>query len=227
LIRSWNVYHGRTHPPGRRAHLSDAIRLVTADSPDVVCLQEVPAWGLTNLAAWSGMQSFVAITKRAPLGSRVGQVVTDTHHRILRSAVSGQGNAILVSVPLAAEEIGAIRISGRAGEPRICHAVRLVSGVVVANLHASARGLIVIEPELARALEWLNERVAPDEPLVLAGDFNTRPDLPGFSPPGPGIDHVLVRGAEAGPLLVWPEERRRQNGRLLSDHAPVELEIEE
>jgi endonuclease/exonuclease/phosphatase family metal-dependent hydrolase len=102
-----------------------------------------------------------------------------------------------------------------------------VSGVVVANLHASARGLIVIEPELARALEWLNERVAPDEPLVLAGDFNTRPDLPGFSPPGPGIDHVLVRGAEAGPLLVWPEERRRQNGRLLSDHAPVELEIEE
>jgi endonuclease/exonuclease/phosphatase family metal-dependent hydrolase len=227
LIRSWNVYHGRTYPPGRRAHLSEAVVLVTADSPDVVCLQEVPAWGLANLTAWSGMQAFAAITKRAPLGARFGQVLTDTHHRVLRSAVSGQGNAILVSPPLAAEDLGAIRISGSTGEPRMCQAVRLASAIVVANLHASAYGSAAVEPEIVRALEWLNECAAPEEPLVLAGDFNTRPELPGFSPPGPGIDHVLVRGAEAGPLRVWPEERRRQNGRLLSDHAPVELEIEQ
>ena len=59
---------------------------------------------------------------------------------------------------------------------------------------------------------------------LLAGDFNFTPDLRhlGFTGDGPGIDHVLVRGAEAGPLVVWPDQRRRLNGMLLSDHAPVE-----
>jgi len=48
----------------------------------------------------------------------------------------------------------------------------------------------------------------------------------GFSAPaGKGIDHVLVRGAQAGPEETWPRERRRVGGRLLSDHAPVEVRI--
>ena len=51
------------------------------------------------------------------------------------------------------------------------------------------------------------------------------PDLHGFSAPGPGIDHVLVRGARSTPLVVWPEERRVQNGIVLSDHPPVELRL--
>src|SRR5205814_7724800 len=46
LIRSWNVYHGRSHPPGRRAYLEAAVRLATADRPDVLCLQELPLWSL-------------------------------------------------------------------------------------------------------------------------------------------------------------------------------------
>jgi hypothetical protein len=38
---------------------------------------------------------------------------------------------------------------------------------------------------------------------------------------------VLVRGAAVSPLRVWPEERRRRaDGRLLSDHAPVEVEVD-
>ena len=36
---------------------------------------------------------------------------------------------------------------------------------------------------------------------------------------------IFVRGAEATPLQVWPEERRSQNGVVLSDHAPVELTV--
>jgi endonuclease/exonuclease/phosphatase family metal-dependent hydrolase len=48
----------------------------------------------------------------------------------------------------------------------------------------------------------------------------------GFSEPGPGIDHILVRGATAGTLRRWPDEQRQHGDRLLSDHAPVELEIE-
>jgi endonuclease/exonuclease/phosphatase family metal-dependent hydrolase len=72
--------------------------------------------------------------------------------------------------------------------------------------------------------------------VVLAGDFNVTAarstvlrDLAdgewGFSAPGPGIDHILVRGASTTPVHRWPDERRLHNGRLLSDHAPVELEI--
>ena len=40
-----------------------------------------------------------------------------------------------------------------------------------------------------------------DEPVVLAGDYNVTPDLGhhGFSEGGPAIDHILVRGGNAGP----------------------------
>ena len=65
---------------------------------------------------------------------------------------------------------------------------------------------------------------------MLAGDFNLRaehlPELEGWSARGPGIDHVLVRGLGASPVLVWPRERRLHNGLVLSDHAPVEARIE-
>ena len=73
--------------------------------------------------------------------------------------------------------------------------------------------------------------------LVLAGDFNvirehsttlellTGPEW-GFSRPISGIDQILVRGATAGHVKRWPDERRRLEGRLLSDHAPLEVAIE-
>ena len=40
-----------------------------------------------------------------------------------------------------------------------------------------------------------------------------------------GIDHILVRGLDASPPVRWPDERRLHEGRLLSDHAPVEREV--
>ena len=71
---------------------------------------------------------------------------------------------------------------------------------------------------------------------MLAGDFNVTPRSAtlqslstgewGFSEPGPGIDHILVRGAPATPLRRWPDEQRAHDDRLLSDHAPVELDVE-
>jgi endonuclease/exonuclease/phosphatase family metal-dependent hydrolase len=94
---------------------------------------------------------------------------------------------------------------------------------VLANLHASHSARPAQE-QVEDAVEHLLELVRPDEPVVLAGDFNFTPDLRhhGFTGEGPRIDHVLVRGAGAGPLVVWPDERRRLHGMLLSDHAPVE-----
>ena len=85
---------------------------------------------------------------------------------------------------------------------------------------------------------WFADSIArPDEPLILAGDFNLHPDTEalesltgpewGFSAAGPGIDHILVRGAQVSEPRVWPADRRRRaDGTLLSDHAPVEVEIE-
>jgi endonuclease/exonuclease/phosphatase family metal-dependent hydrolase len=62
---------------------------------------------------------------------------------------------------------------------------------------------------------------------VLAGDFNVGdPGLDGYTCPLEGIDHVLTRGADGMRVVVWPRERRKQNGIVLSDHPIVEAELE-
>jgi endonuclease/exonuclease/phosphatase family metal-dependent hydrolase len=67
---------------------------------------------------------------------------------------------------------------------------------------------------------------------VIAGDLNVdtaRSEvfgrLAGFSAPGPGVDHVLVRGAGVVDYERWPRDRRRFGDRVLSDHAPVEARV--
>ena len=105
LVRSWNLFHGNTFPPGRRAFLREMIALVTADRPDVVCLQEVPGWALGRLGAWAGMVEVPAITKRPSVGrvgihASVGRGLTAPHHGLIRSAFAGQGNSILVASDL-------------------------------------------------------------------------------------------------------------------------------
>jgi hypothetical protein len=38
---------------------------------------------------------------------------------------------------------------------------------------------------------------------------------------------MLVRGAPVGPVRRWPDDQRRHDDdHLLSDHAPVEVEIQ-
>ena len=46
-----------------------------------------------------------------------------------------------------------------------------------------------------------------------------------WSAAGPLIDHVLVRGAEISAVRAWPDDERRYDGKLLSDHAPVEVDL--
>ena len=230
LVRSWNVYHGMTSPRDRRSHLAEAVRLVTADEPDVVCLQEVPLWGCPKLAEWSGMSAFAKSARAVWFPPRLGGWITRLNQGALRSAVSGQANAILLLPSLSALEHRSQVISDGRGERRICHAVR-IDGMVIANLHASCVDDCVENgaAEILRALAFAETLVKPGDALILAGDFNLLPDelpaLPGFSSAGPLIDHILVRGAKATPLEVWPEERRRTASGLLSDHAPVELEV--
>ena len=230
LVRSWNLFHGNTLPPGRRSRLEEMVRLAVADRPDVLCLQEVPLWSLPKLTRWSGMTERHVVAQGARLGAWLGGMITRLNNGFFRSALSGQANAILLLPDLEPLEHRSLRIDERRREPRYCHAVKL-EGLVVGNLHATNdfRRPQVPCAEIVRAEAFLTE-LAEGLPCVLAGDFNVRAEhlheLPGWSALGPGIDHVLVRGLTASPLITWPLERRRVTGAVLSDHAPVEVTIE-
>jgi endonuclease/exonuclease/phosphatase family metal-dependent hydrolase len=255
LIRSWNLFHGNTWPPQRHAFLDEMIALATADDPDVVCFQEVPAWALERFTVGD-------VAARPMFGAIAGRALTAPHHGVIRSAFSGQGNAIWVSPRLRVRSHDVLTLNSRrfrarvtealdlplrtqlawAKERRIVQAVRMSSAdhghLLVANTHCTsfADEPRIAEAELTRAA-WFADSVArPDDILVLAGDFNVTPDTPalhalaepewGLSAAGPRIDHILVRGAAVTPLRVWDDKRRRRaDGSLLSDHAPVELEI--
>jgi endonuclease/exonuclease/phosphatase family metal-dependent hydrolase len=234
LVRSWNLYHGRTHPPTPKLYLEQMVRLVTADAPDLVALQEVPLWAVRRLEAWSGMQAWWAMTMPALLGP-LARRVTDADPQRFRSSLTGQANALLVNPHFEAARHRRIVLNpelSRAGRllgshQRVCHSLEVEAGperLLAANLHASNDpDPNLVGAEIDRAASFLSGI----EPVVLCGDFNVaRHSVPGFSEPIDGIDQVLVRGLELerGPER-WPEERRRTNGIVLSDHAPVEAVI--
>src|SRR5919197_2466004 len=127
-----------------------------------------------------------------------------------------------------------------AKERRVCHAVRAEADdrfLTVANTHCSSvPDRRCQDRELMRAAVFADSFAEPGDVLVLAGDFNvirehsqTLAQLSGpewgFTKPISWIDQVLVRGAPSEPAKRWPEERRRLQGKLLSDHAPVEVTI--
>jgi len=249
-------------PPERRDFLEQMVRLAVADGPDVVCLQEVPVWALARLEGWSGMTAVGAVAAPPRLGplrwpAELGHAVTELNHGLLRSAVTGQANAILVAPRhrvLDAETAvlnprGFRRAQARwlgldvvarlvwAKERRVCQAVRVAFAdgptALVGNLHATgyAGDERIADAEVRRAAAFVEGLAGPDEPIVLCGDLNIVParsrtlhDLvvEGFSEPAPGIDQVMARGLPVSRPEPWPEERRRLDGRLLSDHAPVE-----
>ena len=259
LVRSWNLFHGNSVPPRRRAFLDEMVELASADDPDVICLQEVPAWALGrftvgDVAARPALGPF-------PSTAGVGRRVTGLNTGLLRSAFSGQGNAMLVAPRLRvlsrdrltlnprrfrdaqARRLGlgiVARLAWRK-ERRVVQAVRLEASdgrtYLVANMHCTGfPDRRLAQAELLRAAWFATSTALPEDVVVLAGDFNVTAAAPavrelmspswGFAGAAPGIDHVLVRGAPVGEVRRWPTERRRIDGHLLSDHAPVEVEIE-
>jgi endonuclease/exonuclease/phosphatase family metal-dependent hydrolase len=202
--------------------------VVTEDEPDVVCLQELPLWGLSRLERWSGMQVFPAVARRPRVPGRLGVWLTRLHHGFFRSAFVGQANAILVARSYETENLGTRRISDPGHEPRVVQAVRVGERFVVANLHASTTAAAALV-EVDRALEFAEAHAGEDDVVILVGDFNvTEFHLPGYTEPsGDGIDHILVRGAPVSNAVTWPAERRTRDGRVLSDHAPVEAVVGE
>ena len=212
LVRTWNLFHGKPSPPGRHAFLRQMIELVTLDRPDVVCLQELPVWALFQLESWSGMHATTAVARRALLPAGA-QTVTALHHGLFRSAFTGEGGAILTRA--AVRDLGE-QVVGDSGLRRIAHAVDL-DGVTVVNFHIDGD-----RAQFDRVVALARER------SILAGDANlVAPAADGFSAPLAGsIDQILVRGLELreGPA-AWPLERRIVDGRVLSDHPPVEAVV--
>lgn len=224
LVRSWNLFHGNTLPPTRRSHLSEMVKLAVADAPDVVCLQEVPVWALPRLEEWSGLRAFPAVARRGLQPAGLAGWITRLDNGLLRSAITGQANAILVARALDVADLGHVQISRPGRERRVCQAVKLAETVVV-NLHASTDLSAAVE-EIESARAFAAGQAAPGDAVVLVGDFNlVEHSVHGYSAPGPGIDHILVRGIDTRPLEVWPVERRVQDGHVLSDHAPVEVTL--
>jgi Endonuclease/Exonuclease/phosphatase family len=179
------------------------VRLAAADRPYAICLQEVPAWALSHLAGWSGMRAFGEVAQRPRLGplpipAEVGRVVTSLHHGLLRSAVAGQANAILLTPE--AEVLGQDRLVlnsrdfrttqsrwlrlplvarlGWAKERRIVQVVRArlpdERTLLVANLHTTSypADQRLADAELLRAAVFADGVAQPGDVVVLAGDFN-------------------------------------------------------
>ncbi len=127
-------------------------------------------------------------------------------------------------------------------ERRVCQVLRLRSEngtLVLANLHATSfrSDKRLADVELLRAATFVDGWAGPAEPVLLCGDFNLSmrnsrvlPQLLeaewGFEGATPtGIDHILVRGVSAESPVRWAKERRVVEGRVLSDHAPVERRL--
>jgi endonuclease/exonuclease/phosphatase family metal-dependent hydrolase len=244
------------------------IRLAVADRPDVVCLQELPAWSHVHLPNWSAMQAYNDVAQMPHLGplpipASLGRRLTALHNGLLRSAVAGQANAILLSPDAEVLSRDRLVLNSRdfretqsrwlslplvarlawAKERRILQVLRARfpdgATLLVANLHATSypADQRLADAELLRAAVFADGLAEPGDVVVLAGDFNvpagrsaTQAELAGpqwgFSEPArEGIDQIMVRGASVEGITRWPRDRRRIDGRVLSDHAPVEVRL--
>ena len=223
-------------------------------------------WGIRRLAGWTGMTVVGDVAQQPRLGpfpstAEIGRLVTDLNHALLRSAFTGQANAVLLSPRLRVLDhrdvalnaysyrraqarrlrLGLVNRLAWGKERKTCQALRVQRDegtFILANMHVTgSTDKRIPDAELLRAAVFVDGMARPDEPVVLAGDFNlslrnskTLPALLhdewGFTGATEiGIDHVLVRGLDAGKPKRWPRERRAWNGRVLADHAPVDREI--
>jgi endonuclease/exonuclease/phosphatase family metal-dependent hydrolase len=198
LLRSWNLYHGNTLPPRRHRYVEQMVRLICADDPVLVCLQEVPPFALPHLERWAGRTAVGVVAMRPRIPGPLGVKLTDLHPGFVRSGVEGQANAMLFAPGIEvlhhevvtlnprrfrSREAGRLGLSWRARlawalERRICEVirVRLTDGreVLAANLHATSyrTDKRLADAELLRAATHVNALAHPGDPVVLGGDFN-------------------------------------------------------
>jgi endonuclease/exonuclease/phosphatase family metal-dependent hydrolase len=262
-VLSWNLYHGRDFPPDpalftarsrllrvternathvqvNRPLLDEFAEVLNGLEWDVALLQEAPPRWFRELARRTGSSGAGVLTARnvcPPVQKALANWNPD-----LIASWEGGSNQILVRGPARLAGHRSMTLASRPERRRMHWArVELPGGehVGVANLHASAHrpgdaGAEVVAAAEA-AVSW-----SGDDPLVLGGDFNMRPDRRpqpfatmrrrfGLAvPTAPdAIDHVLTRGLDItdAPDRLPPEDREvaEADGRRLrlSDHRPV------
>jgi endonuclease/exonuclease/phosphatase family metal-dependent hydrolase len=215
-VLTWNLFHGRAVEPRGRDLFGDFAAAIDAWDWDVALLQEVLPWWPARLGATcrASVRSVRTSRNFVPPLRWLGRSYID-----VVGSWAGGANAILVRGDAIAEH-RRLLLRWRP-ERRLMHAVRLGSGIWVANLHAQVRPQLLARSDTARAagtaLGW-----AGDDRLVLGGDFNLRDPLAAGLDriAGHGVDHVLVRGLRRRGAAETPE----RGG--LSDHAPVLVELE-
>ncbi|MEZ5073911.1 MAG: endonuclease/exonuclease/phosphatase family protein [Solirubrobacterales bacterium] len=196
---SWNLFHGRDHPPEpelstwrsrllrttergpRHAQVNTDLRaafesVIAGAGWDVLLLQECPPrWAERLATACDADAHLVPTSRNLPLLGRLQASIADRNPDLIASWEGGS-NLTLVRRAAAITERRSLRLATRP-ERRAMAFTRLGADLCIANLHASAeRAQAERElPAAARAAaEW-----ARGTPLILGGDFNLRPALSG------------------------------------------------
>jgi hypothetical protein len=194
---SWNLFHGRDHPPEPElltwrsrllgttergtAHAQVNIDLRTAFESvlanavwDVALLQECPPRWAEHLAtACYADPHLVPTSRNLPGLARVQALIADRNPDLIASWEGGS-NLTLVRRAGAIAERRSFCLATRP-ERRMMAFTRLGSDLCVANLHASA-ARPAAEQELIEAARTAHDWAA-GTPLLLGGDFNLRPAL--------------------------------------------------
>lgn len=216
LVLTWNLFHGRAVPEERHSLLADFASRLASWEWDVALLQEVPPWWPPRLGAGCAASARTALTSRNWL-LPVTRPIAERRPDLIKSW-GGGSNAILVRGERVVDH--RVRTLRRWPERRVVQAVLLERGWWVANLHAQVHSEERAQADIAGAahstVAW-----SGSAPAILGGDMNTRqPTAPGFAHvAGHGVDHVLVRGLEAG------APGRTLDRGTLSDHCPVLAEV--
>jgi endonuclease/exonuclease/phosphatase family metal-dependent hydrolase len=247
-VLTWNLFHGRDHPPeGSADHIAvnrvlrdEFASALAGEAWDVAFLQEAPPYWLRALATASGASGSSALTSRN-FGAFVRRRLAEWNPDRIASGEGGS-NQILVRSGWRIRETRRLTLTllperRRLIWVRLAHPVH--GALTAANLHATAHVPAAAARDVERAARAACSWSA-DVPLVFGGDLNLRmSEVPeaferlqtelGLSGARPqrAIDHLLVRGldtrAAPEPLDAARRDVRDPAGRVvrLSDHAPV------
>lgn len=218
-VLCWNLFHGRAVPPAGRDLFDDFGRTIAGWDWDVALLQEVPPWWPVPLAHRSHASARMSLTSRNRL-LPLRRALAVRRPDLMKSA-GGGSNAILVRHQAILEHRAQVLTSRP--ERRVVHAVSLVDGTWIANLHASKKEPRErTEADVRSADDALARWSALESRALLGGDFNLAapetltPELHRLA--GGGVDYVLGRGFERVAARVL-------DAGPLSDHPPFVVEV--
>lgn len=194
---TWNLYHGRDHPPDRslntwgsrllrrtalggthaqvnRSLLDPFSEVLAGWAWDVALLQEAPPRWLRPLARRCSAGGAGALTSRNLFAS-LRAALADWNPDLVASGEGGS-NIVLVRAPMRVSAVKRVTLAERPERRRMLLArVEAPGGrVAVANMHLSVSSTGQAPSELADAARHATA-FAGEDPLLFGGDLNLRP----------------------------------------------------